>query len=249
MKVIIGIVFIISGYLQVSAQTVTVLADNLGDGCRIKLEKIISGIEARRKKYEFNVQEYRDGLFCSECGRTKSEIEERVRISFSQHIQDGAAHNRRALVASRELYNNLFTEYLTDFNRLKTEYDEQYNDCGGDGASSPLQIITNQQLQFYKTKLSGYIDVDGFAGSEPGKEYDFYYAWMLKIRITSWRTFRFRAVEIEKVNTQGVDNAIERAGSLFNNYVQSLTEKHPLVFRSVNVQSLGQLQGLFSKER
>ncbi|GAA3992414.1 hypothetical protein [Mucilaginibacter dorajii] len=248
MKIIAGIVIFMFACFRLSAQTVTVLADNPDDGCRIKLEKIRSGMEARRKKYEFNVQEYREGLFCSECGRTKSEIEERARMSFSQHIQDGSAHNRRALVASRELYNKLYTEYITDFNRLKAGYDEQYNDCGGDAASLALQIITDQQLLLYKTELGGYIDMDRFTWREPGKEYDFYYAWMLKIRVTTWRTFSFRAVGDEKINTRGVDNDIERAGSLLNNYVQSLTEKHPMVFRSGNAQSIRQFQGLFSRE-
>jgi hypothetical protein len=249
MKVIAGIIFFMLGYFRVSAQRVTVLADNPDDGCRIKLEKIRSGMEARRKKYEFNVQEYREGLFCSECGRTKSEIEDRTRISFSQHIQDGSAHNRRAIVASRELYNNLYTEYLTDFNRLKAGYDEQYNDCGGDAASSVLQIITDQQLQFYKTELGGYLDFDGFKWNEPGKEYDFYYAWMLSIRIITWQTFGFKVVAFEKANAREVDNAIERAGSLFKNYRQSLIEKHQLIFGNVNVQSVRQFQGLFSRER
>ncbi len=210
--------------VRLSAQTVTVLADNPDDGCRIKLQKLKTNIDVRRKKYEFNVQEYKEGLFCSECGRTKSEIEDRVRISFNQHIKDGAAHHRLALVASRELYNTLYTEYLTDFNQLKSLYDEQYNNCGGDGASAALQTISDGQWQLYKTKLSAYLDVDSVDWSKTREKYDFYYAWTLKIKITTWRTYRFSALEFEKNNVNvrrnETGNAIEQAGNMFNNFLQ-----------------------------
>jgi hypothetical protein len=226
MKTILGIVFFLASYLPVFAQ-VTVLADNPDDGCRIKFEKIKLKIADRRKKYEFNVHEYRIGLFCSECRRTKSEIEERAHLNFEEHIKQGAAHNRRALVASPEIYDRLYTEYLTDFNHLKEEYDDQYNDCGGDGSSVILQTLTIQQLQAYTGKLNGYTDT-GYTYWDVttiSTSYDFYYAWIMRVSIIKWQTIRIteRSYSSTKFNNTG--NVISRAGNEIKDYVQKLTGK------------------------
>ncbi|WP_184546009.1 hypothetical protein [Mucilaginibacter sp. FT3.2] len=227
MKTIMSIVFFLAGYFPVWAQ-ITVLTDNADDGCKIKFEKIKLKIEARRKKYEFNVQEYKDGLFCSECGRTKSEIEERAHLNFEQHIRDGAAHNRHALVATRELYDNLYSEYLIDFNDLKKEYDDKYNDCGGDGSSSMLQAISDQQFQLYTIKLGEdtwpYNQLFGMQRIE----YNFYYAWVMRISIIRWQTVGFKTTY--KVRSDNASDAISQAGNMLNNCIQTLVDKQHAIF-------------------
>lgn len=239
MKIVWSIVILLAGCLQALAQT-TVLADNTDDGCKIKFERIKVKIDDRRRKYEFNVQEYKDGLFCNECGRTKSEIEERVNISFAQHIKDGAAHNRHA-IATRQMYNDLYTEYMTDFNRFKDEYDDKYNDCGGDASQIPLQTITSQQLQLYTRKLGGDTsfynsEVEGFR-----IDYNFYYAWAIRISIIKWQTISgFETIQVAKKSYRtGIDNtsnSIIEAGNILNNYLNTLADKKQAVFWGIGLQ-------------
>ncbi|WDF79272.1 hypothetical protein PQ469_04560 [Mucilaginibacter sp. KACC 22773] len=232
MKTILGIIIILASYRPVPAQT-SVLADNADDGCKIKFEKIKSKIDARRKKYEFNVQEYKDGLFCSECGRTKSEIEERAHLSFSQHIRDGATHNRRALIATHELYHDLYIEYIIDFNDLKKEYDDKYNDCGGDNSSLALQTIPDQQFQLYTLELSG--DIIRHDQLElTWTDYNFYYAWVMQISIMRWETVTIKTTSFAgsnyKVKYNNGGNAISQAGNILNNYMQTLADKQRAIF-------------------
>lgn len=240
MKIVWSIVIFLAGCLQALAQT-TVLADNPDDGCKIKFEKIKVKIDDRRRKYEFNVQEYKDGLFCSECRRTKSEIEERVNISFAQHIKDGAAHNRHA-IATRQMYDDLYTEYMTDFNRFKEEYDDKYNDCGGDAAQIPLQTITNQQLQLYTSKLSG---DTSFYNSEVEVfriDYNFYYAWAIRISIVKWQIISgFETIQVAKKSYRrgmnSTSNSITQAGNMLNNYLNTLADKQQAGFLNIGLQS------------
>jgi hypothetical protein len=224
MKTILGIIFFLASYLPVFAQ-VTVLADNPDDGCRIKFEKIKQKIADRRKKYEFNVHEYRIGLFCSECWRTKSEIEGRARLNFEEHIKQGATHNRRALVAAPEIYDRLYTEYLTDFNHLKEEYDDQYNDCGGDGSSVILQTITDQQLQDYTGKLNGYVSTSNayWDVTTVFTAYDFYYAWIMRNSIVKWQTIRITESSYYSTRFNNTGNAISGAGNEIKSYIQRLS--------------------------
>ncbi|WP_439699097.1 hypothetical protein ACFGVS_14035 [Mucilaginibacter sp. AW1-7] len=224
MKTILGIIIFLVSYRYVSAQT-SVLADNPDDGCKIKFEKIKSKIDARRKRYEFNVQEYKDGLFCSECGRTKSEIEERAHLSFSQHIRDGATHNRRALVATKQLYHDLYNDYLIDFNDLKKEYEDKYNDCGGDNSSLVLQTITDQQFQLYTLELGGDTNQYNTQWELLRINYTFYYSWFMRISITRWQSTRVQTIWLTDNHYQadGRENAIIKAGNLLNNYLQTLT--------------------------
>jgi hypothetical protein len=233
MKTILGIIIFLASYCSASAQT-SVLADNADDGCKIKFEKIKSKIDARRKKYEFNVQEYKDGLFCSECGRTKSEIEERAHLSFSQHIRDGATHNRRALIATKQLYHDLYNDYLIDFNDLKKEYDDKYNDCGGDNSSLALQTITDQQFQLYALELNGNIVQYNTQSELMWIDYNFYYAWVMRIDIIRWQTVTIRTTSFawnnHKLKSGNAGDAISQAGNMLNNYIQTLVDKQRAIF-------------------
>jgi len=244
MKTILGIIIFLVSYRSASAQT-SVLADNADDGCKIKFEKIKSKIDARRKKYEFNVQEYKDGLFCSECSRTKSEIEERAHLSFSQHIRDGATRNRRALIATHELYHDLYIEYIIDFNDLKKEYDDKYNDCGGDNSSLALQTITDKQFQLYTLELSG--DVNRY-NAQPELiriDYNFYYAWFMRISITRWQSVSIKTIRFtgDHYQTREAENAVAKAGDLLKNYLQTLAEKQSPLFIGMDSQPVWPLKG------
>ncbi len=227
MKTILGILFFLVSNLSAWAQT-TVLADNSDDGCRIKFEKIKAKIDARRKKYEFNVQEYREGLFCSECRRTKSEIEERAHLNFYEHIKEGADRNRHTLIATQAIYDHLFTEYLSDYNNLKEEYDNQYADCGGDGNSAMLPTVTGQQLQIYTTQLNGNVNTYNTGADLVRTDY-FYYSWIMKITITRWQITHIETARISsntyQANSYNTGNAITKAGNLLNDYLLRLAEK------------------------
>ena len=233
MKTILGIIIFLASYCSASAQT-SVLADNADDGCKIKFEKIKSKIDARRKKYEFNVQEYKEGLFCSECGRTKSEIEERAHLSFSQHIRDGATHNRRALIATKQLYHDLYNDYLIDFNDLKKEYDDKYNDCGGDNSSVVLQTITDQQFQVYTLELSEDVIQYNTQSELIWIGYNFYYAWFMQINIIRWQTVTIKTTSFAgssyKFKPSNAGDAISQAGNMLNNYIQTQVDKQRAIF-------------------
>lgn len=232
MRMILSIIILLVNCRAISAQT-TVLADHNDEGCKIKFEKVKSKIEALRKKYEFNVQEYKDGLFCSECGRTKSEIEERAHLNFEQHIRDGATRNRHALVASRQLYDNLYGEYLIDFNDLKKEYDDRYNDCGGDNSSAVLQTITDQQFELYKTELETATQTYNTQPMMLSVDYYFYYAWVIRISIARWQTVKIETTLFEKHSyskSGNTGNSISQAGKLFDNYTRTLADKQRIIF-------------------
>lgn len=236
MKVIVVIIVFLAGCIPAAAQTITSLADNPDDGCRIKLEKIRSEIEARHKKYEFNAREYSEGLFCSECGRTKSEIEERAHISFEQHIRDGVTHNRRALIATQKMYDDLYVEYLADFNELKKEYDNKYYDCGGDNASTVLPTITDEQFRLFKVELGG---VEGSVyGTQlwPVRTQGSYYdAWLiLRITTITWRTTtngftRIITSGYQQSRNERSENAIFKAGDILNEYLKKSGIGQPVV--------------------
>lgn len=247
MKTILGIIFFLANYPAL-AQT-TVLADVADDGCKIKVERIKVKIEDRRKKYEFNVQEYRKGLFCSECGRTKSEIEERAHLNFNEHIKEGAAHNRHTLIATQEIYDHLYVEYFTDFNNLKEEYDNEYADCGGDLSSANLQIITDQQLQFYTKKLNGDASLYNAEFGLLRIDYYFYYAWTIRINIIKWQTIRIHTIQFTKNSCRagGTDtgNAISQAGNMLNDYLKTLADKQRTFFPGADPQPSRTLQNVF----
>ncbi|QEC75701.1 hypothetical protein [Mucilaginibacter ginsenosidivorax] len=244
MKTILGIIIFLASYRSVSAQT-SVLADNADDGCKIKFEKIKSKIEARRKKYEFNVQEYKDGLFCSECGRTKSEIEERAHLSFSQHIRDGATRNRRALIASHELYHDLYIEYIIDFNDLKKEYDDKYNDCGGDNSLLALQTITDKQFQLYTLELNGDTNQYNKQWELLQINYSVYYSWFMSINITRWQSARGQTIRLtdNRYRTRDPENSIIKAGNLLNSYLQTLAEGQSSAFMGLDLKPTWPLKG------
>jgi hypothetical protein len=239
MKMFVCIFFLLVGCAPVWGQANS-LADSPEEGCRLKLEKIIAEIDARRKKYEFNAQEYTQGFFCSECGRTKSEIEERAHINFNQHILDGAAKNRHALIATQKMYDDLYTEYLDDFKKIKKVYDNKYYDCGGDGATVPLRIITNDQLTLYLKKINGYVNVYKTELDVLRIEYNFYYSWTLTINIRWWEVHQSESISITQTRYNshaGISsNAIERTENLFNNYLQQLADKQRAVFPGTGTQ-------------
>jgi hypothetical protein len=244
MKTILGIIIFLVSYRSASAQT-SVLADNADDGCKVKFEKIKSKIDARRKKYEFNVQEYKDGMFCSECGRTKSEIEERAHLSFSQHIRDGATRNRRALIATHELYHDLYIEYIIDFNDLKKEYEDKYNDCGGDNSSLALQTITDQQFQLYTVELNGDTNQYNTQWELLRINYSFYYSWFMSISITRWQNTRVQVIRLtdNRYQTDGRENAVIKAGNMLHNYMQTLAGNKSDFFMETDAQPTWPLKG------
>lgn len=64
--------------------------------CKVKIQQL-------EREKERAVEEVRQGLFCSKCERSKSEIERAERVSFSQHLQNvkGTAIARPGLLAEK----------------------------------------------------------------------------------------------------------------------------------------------------
>ena len=57
------------------------------------------------------LDEFRKGLFCSDCKRPKSQVEREDKISFEQHIEDGRSRGRHVMPAPPGLLKEKEVEY------------------------------------------------------------------------------------------------------------------------------------------
>lgn len=72
--------------------------------------------EQLTNQYKQGVLELKQGLFCSDCRRRKSEFD-RIGEDFSAHIAKGAKTGRRAVAATQNDYDQLHANYERDFLR------------------------------------------------------------------------------------------------------------------------------------
>jgi len=101
---------------------------NSWNDCQNKVREAQNKLSNLTEEYKRDAEEFRNGLFCSDCKRSKSQIEKAMKIAFSQHISDGGP-NRRVISATPAQMNELYQKYLSDFNRQKAAVEREKERC------------------------------------------------------------------------------------------------------------------------
>lgn len=125
------------------AQSKNVL--NRQQDCQKQLSEISGKISARNREYEQEKKEYLAGEFCSDCKRTKSQIEKALRVSFGQHIQEGARSGRRIISATQEQMDQLHQRYMNDYNNLSSQFENTKKRCND--LTDQYNSTRNQEYQ------------------------------------------------------------------------------------------------------
>ena len=124
------------------------LLGSYGQNCanyKNRAEEYSQKIDQRNADYERQKQELKAGLFCSDCKRTKTEIE-RAGTNFGQHIADGARGGRHVVPATQEDFDKAHAAYLRDYENLKRNVEQSqqsYNKCVDDANTAAY----NRQLE------------------------------------------------------------------------------------------------------
>lgn len=80
------------------------------------------------QEYEKIKGDLKAGLFCSDCNRSKTEIE-KSGIGFYSHIAAGAKGGRRILQATQQQFQNAATNYQNKRSSLVNDYDRKKANC------------------------------------------------------------------------------------------------------------------------
>lgn len=89
-------------------------------------DKINDEIRAHNAEYERIKSDLENGLFCSECKRSKTEIENQEPVSFEQHVVDVKG---QVLHATKEMLDKAYAKYMDKYNRLKGRFDSAKTRC------------------------------------------------------------------------------------------------------------------------
>jgi len=101
--------------------------DNKVSTCQSELSALQSKRAAIDAEYDLIVDELRSGLFCSQCNRSKSEIEKGGQ-SFSQHLKDVKGN---VVQAPQKAYDQAHKNYLQKFNQWQESVKSKQKSCEG----------------------------------------------------------------------------------------------------------------------
>jgi hypothetical protein len=97
--------------------------------CDKKLNQIRNRVDSVNHKYQVESEEYKQGLFCSDCMRPKSQIEAEEGVSFQSHIQQGASHGRHIIPATQEQMNQQYDAYLQKYKSQADDFYSTKDEC------------------------------------------------------------------------------------------------------------------------
>lgn len=99
------------------------------DDCNAEKESLTQKLMAMRQDKKTSLEEYRQGLFCSDCKRSKTEVEKQDRTSFESHIAAGAKNGRRVIAATADQIAKKEAEYNNKISQLENSVDGKRLDC------------------------------------------------------------------------------------------------------------------------
>lgn len=97
--------------------------------CFNELRTIKDKAEARTIRYETEFEEFKNGRFCSDCKRPASRIEREDHVTYESHI--ASTKGRYSMTATKAMFDELYRNYMADWNPMKKEYDQKFIDCQG----------------------------------------------------------------------------------------------------------------------
>lgn len=99
------------------------------DDCNAEKEALTQKMLALRQEKKTAIEEFRQGLFCSDCKRSKSEVEKQDRIDFQSHIAAGAKNGRKVVAATPEQIAKKEQEYNNKISQAENNVDGKRLDC------------------------------------------------------------------------------------------------------------------------
>ncbi|WP_199139630.1 hypothetical protein [Pedobacter sp. ASV12] len=99
------------------------------DDCNAEKASLTQKLMAMRQDKKTSLEEFRQGLFCSDCKRSKTEVEKQDRIDFQSHIAAGAKSGRRVVAATAEQIAKKEQEYNNKISQLENSVDGKRLDC------------------------------------------------------------------------------------------------------------------------
>jgi len=114
--------FLVAGFLGLMpAAALRAQTSNCPEAERIEQE-----LQAAKNEYVQTISEYRQGLFCDKCHRSKSQIERSENKSFEAHLGDVKG---QAYTATQEMYDKVQREYEQKRGQLKARQESAQNSC------------------------------------------------------------------------------------------------------------------------
>jgi len=101
-------------------------SSSLKTDCDHRIQALDDSLKNMNNTYENKVYEMKQGLFCSKCMRSKSELE-RTGKDFYYHVYQEA--HGQVVPATQEQLNQVYNEYISNFNSTKKEFNDLQNDC------------------------------------------------------------------------------------------------------------------------
>jgi hypothetical protein len=103
---------------------------NRYDDCNNKHNELKDKLNKLKNEKKTIIDEFREGLFCSDCKRGKTQIEKSGE-NFSKHIQDGARNGRHVVPATPAEIAKKEDEYNQKIHDAEIRVDSQRLDCEG----------------------------------------------------------------------------------------------------------------------
>lgn len=96
--------------------------------CEQRLQDIKNKVTDLNDKYNQTLVDLRGGHFCSDCRRSRTELQASG-INFSAHIQEGAARGRHVVAATQEDFSKAYQRYKSEYDRQNNEFERVKASC------------------------------------------------------------------------------------------------------------------------
>jgi hypothetical protein len=96
--------------------------------CNAEQSKLRNELDALRAEEKTALQDFANGYFCSDCKRSRTEVE-KSGTNFNQHIQEGARSGRRVVQATQQQIAQKQSEYENKIHNLEVRVDSKRLDC------------------------------------------------------------------------------------------------------------------------
>lgn len=126
--------------------------------CESRLNNLRHVIDSLNNNYNVDSKQYEQGLFCSDCHRSKRQIEA-AGLNFYEHIQAGAATGRHIVPATRQQMADLYNDYMNQYNSAKKDFDNNRASCDAlnnqynSARNQDYQALQNEQMKEQQAKI------------------------------------------------------------------------------------------------
>src|SRR5579872_3766755 len=126
--------------------------------CQARSNNLNHLLDSLTENYKIDSKEYQQGLFCSDCKRSKRELESQG-INFYEHIQEGAAGGRHIVPATKEQMDKLYNDYYNNWQNAKKDFDNNRASCDAlnnqynSARNQDYQALQNEKLKEQQAKI------------------------------------------------------------------------------------------------